>query len=264
MAKLPALGTTNLMAIIENRPYFDSLDDEVSRLLAEVDPMDRQDVYRKAKKSLRALVLRRRGVMLRFRKERLALVGTNDSVLIKIGPKKRGHLAAYRGHWIRVIWFGTYSFSMDCLVHKVRMTEAAEAKLIPRGPYTKEEFTDEVAKAYALPYATVDGLELVRSAKGAWVSSIPTDRALENLEKDEIPDGVTYQKLTPSEHGPYPTAVSYHKYGGFWIKTDAKREDITSGMLDWMPPGGRVYVERSGDIPPGWNVRTKDGWRLEP
>ena len=113
------LGITTSMDIIENRSYFDTLDDEVGKLIKKIDPLQKQSVYRQAKNDLFKYVTRHRGAMLRFRKQRLALESVNDSVLIKIGPKKRGHLAAYRGEWIRVIWHSTYGFSMDCPREKI-------------------------------------------------------------------------------------------------------------------------------------------------
>jgi len=136
MAKRPALGKPLLMDIIENRSYFDTLDDEVGQLIKKIDPLQKQSVYRQAKNDLFKFVTRHRGEMFRFRKERMSLRSVNDSVLIKVGPKKRGHLAAYRGEWIRVIWHSTYGFSMDCLVHKVKVTKEVEKQLVPRGPYT--------------------------------------------------------------------------------------------------------------------------------
>jgi len=263
MAKRPATGTPSYMAIIENRSYFDTLDDEVGKLIKKIDPLQKQSVYRQAKNDLFKYVTRHRGAMLRFRKQRLALESVNDSVLIKIGPKKRGHLAAYRGEWIRVIWHSTYGFSMDCLVHKVKVTPGLEEKLMLRGPYSKEEFTDEVAQAYPFPYVKIGRFVMVRSAKGNWVSSIPTDKALENKETDEIPNGATHHKPIFVDSNAYAYLVGYHKYAGLWIKTHASREEITSGKLDWIPVGGRVYVDRSGDIPSGWSVRTQEGWKSE-
>lgn len=263
MAKRPALGTPLLMDIIENRSYFDTLDEEVGQLIKKIEPLAKQSVYRQAKNDLFKYVTRHRGEMFRFRKERMSLRSVNDSVLIKVGPKKRGHLAAYRGEWIRVIWHSTYGFSMDCLVHKVKVAKEVEQQLVPRGPYTKEEFTPELASAYPFPYVTVDGFVMVRSTKGNWVSSIPTDKALQNLEADEIPDGVTHHKRDITDSSVYPTLVGYHKYAGLWIKTHASREDITTGKLDWIPAGGRVYVDRFGAIPGGWCIRTDDGWKDE-
>ena len=263
MAKRPALGTPLLMAIIENRSYFDTLDDEVGRLIKNIDGRQKQMAYRQAKADLFKYATRHGAEMFRFRKERMSLSSVNDSVLIKVGPNKRGHLAAYRGEWIRVIWFSTYGFSMDCLIHKLKIKKEVEQQLALRGPYTKEEFTPELASAYPFPYVRVDGFLMVRSTKGNWVSSIPTDKALENLETDEIPDGATHYKPVFTDSNAYATLVGYHKYAGLWIKTHASREDITSGKLDWIPPGGRVYVDRSGDIPSGWNVRTQEGWKSE-
>ena len=263
MAKRPALGTPLLMAIIENRSYFDTLDDEVGRLIKNIDGRQKQMAYRQAKADLFKYATRHGAEMFRFRKERMSLSSVNDSVLIKVGPNKRGHLAAYRGEWIRVIWFGTYGFSMDCLIHKLKVKKEVEQQLVLRGPYTKEEFTPELASAYPFPYVRVDGFLMVRSTKGNWVSSIPTDKALENLETDEIPDGATHYKPVFTDSNAYATLVGYHKYAGLWIKTHASRENITSGKLDWIPPGGRVYVDRSGDIPSGWTVRTAEGWKSE-
>ena len=73
MAKRPALGTPLLMDIIENRSYFDTLDDEVGQLIKKIDPLQKQSVYRQAKNDLFKYVTRHRGAMLRFRKQRLAL-----------------------------------------------------------------------------------------------------------------------------------------------------------------------------------------------
>jgi hypothetical protein len=263
MAKRPALGTPLLMDIIENRSYFDTLDDEVGQLIKKIDPLQKQSVYRQAKNDLFKYVTRHRGEMFRFRKERMSLRSVNDSVLIKVGPKKRGHLAAYRGEWIRVIWHSTYGFSMDCLVHKVKVTKEVEQQLVPRGPYTKEEFTPELASAYPFRDVIVEGLHMVRSTKGNWVESKPTDMALENKETDEIPDGIKYYKPVLRDGYACVYLEGYHKYAGLWIKTHASREDVTSGKLDWIPVGGRVYVDRSGDIPSGWSVRTTGGWKSE-
>ena len=265
MAKGAASGIPLVMEIIENRSYFDTLDDEVGQVVRKIDPKAKQSVYRKSKAELFELVSRRKGVVLQFRKKRLSLEEVNDSVLIKIGPSKRGHLSAYRGEWVRVIWSSTYGFSMNCLVHKLKVTPEMEQKLMLRGPYTNEEFTDEVAKAYPFSIATVAGLPLVRSAKGIWVSAIPTYGALMNLEKDEIPDGIRYRYQPPKKEDEYynPTLEEYFKHAGLWIKTHASREDINSGKLDWIPIGTRVYVGWSGNNPSGWYVRTEEGWKFE-
>ena len=253
------------MVIIENRSYFDTLDDEVGQAVRKIDPKAKQSVYRESKAELFKLVRRHNGAFFQFRKKSLALEEVNDSVLIKIGPSKRGHLSAYRGEWVRATWFSTYGFSMSCLVHKVKVSPEIEKKLMLRGPYTKEEFTDEVAKAYPFRDVTVDGHPLVRSAKGVWLSPIPTYRALKNLEKDEIPDGVRHLYQPPRKKGEYsnPTMVEYFKYAGLWIKSNAPREEINSGELDWIPVGVRVYVGWSGETPSGWCIRTTDGWKSE-
>lgn len=265
MAESPAFGILTFMAIIENRSYFDTLDDEVGREVRKIDPRAKKSVYRESKAELYKLVSRRDAVVFQFGKKRLSLEEVNDSVLIKIGPSKRGHLSAYRGDWVRVIWSSTDGFKMNCLVHKVKVTPELEEKLMLRAPYSKEEFTHEVAKAYPFRGVMVDGLPLVRSVKGIWVSPIPTYRALQNLEKDEIPDGVSHYYQPPKKKGEYsnPTMVEYHKYAGLWIKSHASREDINTGKLDWIPVGGRVYVDRSGDMPSGWSVRTAAGWEVE-
>ena len=248
---------------IENKSYFDKLDDAVSRLIADINPSDKQSEYRKTKKRLEAYVLRHGGEMFRFRKESMSLVGSNDSVLIKVGPAKRGHLAAYRGQWVRAIWYGTYGFSMDCLVHKVKMNKDLEVKLIPRGPYTKEEFTEEMAKFYPFRSVVVDGEILLRARSGSWVSPIPTERALDNLEKDEIPDGNYHYRKVPRSSGSDYDMVGYHKYAGLWIKSAVSREELDSGKLDWIPEGARVSVARFGEHPPGSRIRSKDGWKEE-
>lgn len=248
------------MPIVENRSYFDTLDDDVAKLIDNIDPLQKQLVYRQAKNDLFKYFSRHSGSFFRFRKERMSLVSVNDSVLIKVGLKKRGHLAAFRGEWVRVIWYSTYGFSMDCLVHKVKMSKTAEHGLMPRGPYTKEEFTPTLAKAYPFRHVKVDGEMRIRSTKGEWISSVPTDKALQNLEADDIPDGVRHHKPVAEEDGVYQCMEEYHKFAGLWIKTHATREDLNAGKLDWIPLGGRVYVDRSGDIPSGWSVRTADGW----
>ncbi len=251
------------MVIIENKSYFDTLDDEVSRLITEINPSDNQFVYRKSKKRLEAYVLRHRGEMFRFRKEALSLVGSNDSVLIKVGPAKRGHLAAYRGHWVRVIWYGTYGFSMDCLVHKVKMSKEVEARLIPRGPYTKEEFTKEMEKFYPFHSVVVGGETLLRAQSGRWVSNIPTEKALDNLEKDEIPDGTYYDRKVPHKSGSSYDMISYRKHAGLWIKTIVSHAEVNSGALDWAPADTRFHVRGTRDLPSGTFIRTQDGWKFE-
>ena len=125
MAEGAALGILTFMAIIENRSYFDTLDDEVGQLIKKIDPLAKQSVYRQAKNDLFKYVTRHRGEMFRFRKERMSLRSVNDSVLIKVGPKKRGHLAAYRGEWIRVIWHSTYGYltnKIAVVIHKNNFT----------------------------------------------------------------------------------------------------------------------------------------------
>lgn len=249
------------MGIIENRSYFDTLGDDVNRMLKEIVALNFRGKCRKLKKELKEYVLSRGGVELGFLHHRLALDGINDSVLIKIGPKKRGHLAAFRGYWVRIIWFGRYGFTMNCLVYKIKITKKMEKTLIPRGPYTKEEFSDKVSKFYYLRHAIVDGEQLVRSTKGQWVSSVPTDRALMNLEKDEIPDGSTHEKPVK---GKYSTLlVGYHKFKGYWIKDFVSRREIDEGKLDWVPVGATLIVENwMKDSSSSLLLRTKDGWEI--
>lgn len=251
------------MEIIENRPYFDSLEDDIGKLIQELDPSDKQSVYRKAKKDLRRAFERRKCPFFYFRKGRMGLEDSNDSVLIKVGLKKRGHLAAYKGEWVRVYWISTYGFSMECAVQKVEVPKSLEASLIPAGNLSIQEFTQEVAARYPKNRVLVDGKPMIRGIKSTWVSATPTDAALQNLEKDEIPDGTEYHKPIKQPGNAYLYREQYHKYAGLWIKTLASREELTSGKLDWVPVGGRVYLERAGDIPSGWSVRTPDGWKHE-
>jgi len=49
------------MVIIENRSYFDTLDDEVGQLIKKIDPLQKQSVYRQAKNDLFKHVTRHRG-----------------------------------------------------------------------------------------------------------------------------------------------------------------------------------------------------------
>lgn len=248
------------MAIIENRSYFDSLEDDVGKLIQELNPGDKQSVYRKAKKALRQAFERRKCQFFYFRKGRMGLEESNDSVLIKVGPRKRGHLAAYKGEWVRIHWISTYGFSMECAVQVVKVPKSAEASLIPAVDLTTQEFTQDVAARYPKDRALVNGEPLIRSIKRTWVSATPTDAALRNLEKDEIPDGVSYDKPIKQPGNAYLYLEQYHKYAGLWIKTHASREELTKGKLDWVPVGGRVYVDWSGDIPSGWSIRTLVGW----
>lgn len=263
MAEWSALGTPQFMDIIENRPYFDTLEDQVGKLIRELNPSDKQSDYRKAKKELRRAFERRKCQFFYFRKGRMGLEEVNESVLIKVGPKKRGHLAAYKGEWVRVYWISTYGFSMECAIQKVKVPKDVETSLIPSDGLSRDEFTDDVSARYPRNRAQVDGMPMIRGIKGAWVSATPTDAALQNLEKDEIPDGMSYYKPIKQPENAYLYLEQYHKYAGLWIKTHASREDLTSGQLDWVPVGGRVYVDRSGDIPSGWSIRTASGWEAE-
>lgn len=54
------------MGIIENRSYFDTLDDDVSRMLKDIVALNFRGKCRKLKKELKAYVLRRHGVELGF------------------------------------------------------------------------------------------------------------------------------------------------------------------------------------------------------
>ena len=251
------------MPIKENRSYFDSLADVAGKRIKQLNPSDKQAVYRKAKKELRRAFERLKCQFFYFRKGRMGLEESNDSVLIKVGPKKRGHLAAYKGEWVRVHWISTYGFSMECAVQKVKMPKGMEGSLIPADGLSSAEFTPDIALRYPKNRAQVDGKPMIRGIRGEWVSATPTDEALQNREKDEIPDGVSYDKPIERPGNDYLYMEQHHKYAGHWIKTHATREDLTTGKLDWVPVGGRVYVDRCGDIPSGWNVRTGDGWKLE-
>ena len=248
------------MPIAENRSYFDSLEDAVGKLIKELNPRDKQSVYRKAKNDLRREFERRKCQFFYFRKGRMGLEESNDSVLIKVGPKKRGHLAGYKGEWVRIHWISTYGFSMECAVQVVKVPKNVEATLIPAGDLSAEEFTEDVAARYPRDRVLVEGRSMIRSINLAWVSAKPTDAALCNFEKDDIPDGVNYYKPIKQPGNDYLYLEQYHKYAGHWIKTHASREDLTTGKLDGVPVGGRVYVDRSGDIPSGWSIRTAAGW----
>ncbi len=251
------------MEIIENRPYFDTLDDKVGKLIRQLNPSDKQSDYRKAKKEIRRAFERRKCQFFYFRKGRMGLEDSNDSVLIKVGPKKRGHLAAYKGEWVRVHWISTYGFSMECAIQKVKVPKSLEALLITADGLSSAEFTPDIALRYPKNRAQVDGKPMIRGIRSEWVSATPTDEALQNREKDAIPDGVSYYKPIERPGNDYLYMEQYHKYAGLWIKTHATREDLTTGKLDWVPVGGKVYVDRCGEIPSGWNVRTSDGWKLE-
>ena len=52
------------MVIIENRSYFDTLDDEVGHAVRKIDPKAKQSVYRESKAELFKLVRRRNGAFL--------------------------------------------------------------------------------------------------------------------------------------------------------------------------------------------------------
>ena len=251
------------MPIKENRPYFDSLADVVGKRIKELHPSDKQAVYRKAKKELRRAFERRKCQFFYFRKGRMGLEESNDSVLIKVGPEKRGHLATYKGDWVRVCWISTYGFSMECAVQRVKVPKSVESSLIPADGLSSAEFTTDIALRYPRNRVLVDGKPMIRGIKNKWVSATPTDAALKNLEKDEIPDGVSYYKPIEQPGNGDLYLEEYHKCVGHWIKVHASREELTSGKLDWIPIGGRVYANRGGDIPAGWNVRTADGWKFE-
>jgi len=248
------------MPIAENRSYFDSLEEAVGKLIRELNPRDKQSVYRKAKNDLRRKFERRKCQFFYFRKGRMGLEESNDSVLIKVGPKKRGHLAGYKGEWVRIHWISTYGFSMECAVQVVKVPKNVEATLIPAGDLSAEEFTEDVAARYPKDRVLVEGRSMIRSINRTWVSATPTDAALCNFEKDDIPDGVNCYKPIKQPGNAYLYLEQYHKYAGHWIKTHASREDLTTGKLDWVPVGGRVYVDRSGEVPSGWSIRTTAGW----
>lgn len=152
---------------------------------------------------------------------------------------------------------------MECAVKRVKLPKTMGESLIPAGELSAKEFTEEVAAKYPKNRVVVDGEPMIRTAKRTWVRATPTDAALQNLEKEEIPDGVRYYKPIRQPGNAYLYLEQYHKYAGLWIKTHASREDLTSGQLDWVPVGGRVYVDRSGEIPSGWSIRTAAGLEAE-
>ncbi len=205
------MGIPSSMDIKENRSYFDSLEDDIGKLIQDIDPSDKQLVYRKAKKDLRKAFERRKSQFFYFRKGRMGLEESNDSVLIKVGPKKRGHLAAYKGEWVRVHWISTYGFSMECAVQKVKVPKGLEASLIPADGLSSAEFTSDIALRYPKNRAQVDGKPMIRGIRGEWVSATPTDEALQNREKDEIPDGVSYYKPIEQLGNAYLYLEQYHK-----------------------------------------------------
>lgn len=255
------LSMLRLMAIIENRSYFDTLEDKAGGLLKEIDPHAKQTPYRLSKKRLRDYILENEGAEFWFRKERMALAGSNDSVLIKIGQNKRGHLAAFRGHWVRVIWFSTYGFSMGCLVQKVKVPKEVEAKLIPRGPYTKEEFYAGIDRTCPDTQVVVDGVRLVRSTKGEWVSIIPSEAALRNETKDDIPDGIRYQATEPIPSSTYSCHVHYLKHDGKWLRLRATADEFAAGACQHLPLGVWVVVYDPATRREAYKTRTTDGWK---
>ena len=119
------------MTIIENQSYLDTLDDEVGQAVRRIDYSVNQTQHRRNKQAIVDALQKGQFRVFDFRKERMGLAQVNQSVLIKLGPKKRGHLAAYRGCWVRVVWLSTYGgYTMTCAVQKLDLTDEVERSLI--------------------------------------------------------------------------------------------------------------------------------------
>jgi len=243
------------MEIIENKSYLDTLDDEIGRAVRAIDWKAGQKQHKINKQAITDALSKVSCVSIGFRKERMNLNRVNESVLIKIGPKKRGHLAAYCGSWVRLVWLYTYGgYTMVCAVQKLEISKEVEETLLPCGPYTMDSFTKEIQVGHPYGHAMVDGEPMIRISDGRWIKSTPTDAALENKEKDDIPDGNTAWKKT----GVYAT---YLKHNGCWVRTSLTRCEFEDGACLELPLGSRIFV--SGDSAHGhtYYTRTKDGWK---
>jgi hypothetical protein len=235
------------MTIIENQSYLDTLDDEVGQAVRRIDYSVNQTQHRKNKQAIIDALQKGPFRVFDFRKERMGLAQVNQSVLIKLGPKKRGHLAAYRGCWVRVVWLSTYGgYTMTCAVQKLDLTDEVERSLISCGPYTKEEFTDDIAARYPFDHTYVDGERMMRLKDGRWIRSKPTDEALKGNEKDEIPDGW---------HAYLPNVGPYQKHAGRWVRLLITNSEYQDGAGLELPIGSRVYVE--GKV----KTRIEAGWK---
>lgn len=243
------------MAIIENKSYLDTLDDEIGRAVRAIDWSVGQKQHKINKQAITDALGKVSCVRIWFRKERMSLNHVNESVLIKIGPKKRGHLAAYRGSWVRLVWLRTYGgYTMVCAVQKLEISKEVEETLLPCGPYTKNDFTKEIQVGHPYGHAMVDNERMIRISDCRWIKSTPTDAALENKEKDDIPDGGTAWKKT-GDH------ATYLKHNGRWVRTSLTRCEFEDGACLELPIRSRIFV--SGDSKNGhtYYTRTKDGWK---
>ena len=251
MAKQHAPGIIIFMPIIENQSYLDTLDDEVGQAVKRIDYSVNQTQHRKNKQAIVDALQKGEFEVFGFRKERMNLGHVNESVLIKIGPKKRGHLAAFRGSWVRLVWLSTYGgYTMNCAVQKLVLTDSIERTLIPCGPYTKEEW-DDVSARYPFAHTIVDGERMMKLRDGSWIKSTPTDAAFKGKEKDNIPDGTDAFLVGV---GPFI------KHGGRWVRILISSTEYEEGACLELPIGTQIYV---GDIKRGFPLtkfRTADGW----
>jgi len=243
------------MAIIENKSYLDTLDDEIGRAVRAIDWSAGQKQHKINKQAITDALSKVSCVSIGFRKERMNLNRVNESVLIKIGPKKRGHLAAYCGSWVRLVWLYTYGgYTMVCAVQKLEISKEVEETLLLCGPYTKDNFTKEIQVGHPYGHAMVDGERMIRISDGRWIKSTPTDAALENKEKDDIPDGNTAWKKT----GGYAT---YLKYNGRWVRTYITRAEFDDGACMELPLGTNITIGADGINPDSHQRRTETGWK---
>lgn len=236
------------MTITENQSYLDTLDDEVGQAVRGIDYTVNQTQHRKNKQAIVDALQKGEFEVFGFRKQRMGLEQVNQSVLIKIGPKKRGHLAAYRGSWVRVVWLSTYGgYTMNCAVQRLTLSEAVENSLIPCGPYAREEFTEDVASRHPYGHAIVDDQRMMRLKDGRWIRSTPTAAALRGEETDDIPDGW---------HGYLPDFGPFRKHAGRWVRLMVTQAEYDDGAGLELPLGTVIYVEGTHR-----KVRTENGWK---
>jgi hypothetical protein len=236
------------MPITENQSYLDTLDDEVGQAVRRIDYSANQTQHRKNKQAIVDALQKGEFEVFGFRKQRMDLEQVNQSVLIKIGPKKRGHLAPYRGSWVRVVWLSTYGgYTMNCAVQKLTLSEAVENSLIHCGPYTQEQFTEDVAARYPYGHAIVDDQRMMRLKDGRWIRSTPTAAALRGEETDDIPDGW---------HGYLPDFGPFRKHAGRWVRLMVTQAEYDDGAGLELPLGTVIYVEGTHR-----KVRTENGWK---
>jgi hypothetical protein len=236
------------MLIIENKSYLDTLNDEVGQAVRGIDYTVNQTQHRKNKQAIVDALQKGEFEVFGFRKQRMGLEQVNQSVLIKIGPKKRGHLAACRGSWVRVVWLSTYGgYTMNCAVQRLTLSEAVESSLIPCGPFTQEGFTEDVATRHPYGHAIVDGQRMMRLKNGRWINSRPTDKALRGEETDDIPEG-WHASLT--DVGPFI------KHAGRWVRLTITTVEYDDGAGLELPLGTIIYLDGVRR-----KKRTKDGWK---